>query len=87
MKYLVLSLLFLTSCMPEKKAAITTADSAPVQNSMTTNKDDFSDLEKKTDGGCTTEEDLEKKIMEKTKKGPAKAFKLQGGDPGCSTSE
>ena len=35
--------------------------------------------------GCSNEEDLEKKIMEEAKKKPEEAFKLQGGDTGCST--
>ena len=52
--------------------------------SVSSSSDDFSDLEKKEeDESCDTTEDLEKKIEEKAKK--QEAFKLQGGDPGCTT--
>lgn len=42
-------------------------------------EDDFSDLKAKKEG-CTTEEELKKKLEEEAKK---KAFKLQGGNTDC----
>ncbi len=44
-------------------------------------QDDFSDL-KKDDEACDTQEDLEKKIEEQARQ--KQAFKLQGGDEGCT---
>lgn len=73
-----IGLILLIGCQEQKKAA------APVQSAVVQSEDDFSDLEKKDDGSCDTTEDLEKKIIEAKKK-PKQAFKLQGGDSGCST--
>lgn len=75
------TLLFLSCHKEEAPKVAQVQQSAVVQA-----EDDFSDLKKKDDESCDTEEDLEKKIMEQAKKKPAKAFKLQGGDTGCTTN-
>lgn len=86
MKMILLFAVLLLSCVKEddqKARSINTTNLSAVAN--TTNSDDFSDLKKEGDEECDSEEDLEKKIMEEAKKKPEKAFKLQGGDTGCST--
>lgn len=72
------------SCNKEDGSAqssLSTQESA--SSAVSSGTEDFSDLEKKKDESCDTTEDLEKKIEEKAKK--QEAFKLQGGDPGCTT--
>lgn len=82
MKILTLFVLLLTiGCQKEeapKNAVPLTGSSQAVSQS---NDIDF---DKKKDESCDTEEDLERQIEEAKKKEPT-AFKLQGGDTGCST--
>lgn len=73
-------LLTLSSCKEEAKP-VSSADA--VSSAAATKAEDFDFEKKDKDESCSTEEDLEKQI-EKAKKAP-KAFKLQGGDPGCTT--
>lgn len=69
--------LVLISCQQETKVA---ADTSAVQKIEPSADVVF---DKKKDESCDTEEDLEKQIEEAKKK--PEAFKLQGGDSGCST--
>lgn len=81
---LTLVLITITSCQQEKKDTAPIADAVSSAAAASSAAQDNLDFEKKDkDESCSTEEDLEKQI-EKAKKEP-KAFKLQGGDPGCST--
>ncbi len=83
MKLIILSfLIFVSSCVEEQEKKPTSLSAA---SAMQAKSKDFSDLEKTEDEGCDSKEDLEKKIMEEARKKPEKAFKLQGGEPGCST--
>lgn len=80
---LLISLVFF-SCNKESSSQTNATFSASSSSKKSVSaQDDFSDLEKKKDESCDTTEDLEKKIVEKAKK--QEAFKLQGGDPGCTT--
>ena len=87
MRLLTLFCLLVFSCQQEtpKKEMPTLQKSSTVSNGQASSQasaDDFSDLAKKDDESCDTEEDLEKKIQEKIKK--KEAFKLQGGDSDCT---
>ena len=75
--------LILFSCNKEESSLPSNSTSSSSALSSANDPNDFSDLEKKDDESCDTTEDLEKKIEEKAKK--QEAFKLQGGDEGCST--
>ena len=83
MKVLIASILLLAiSCQQEEKK------SEPIpqlQKSATVAKEtaapSIEDLTKKKDEGCTTEEDIKKKLEEEIK--AAKAPSLQGSDAGC----
>ncbi len=81
---LILMLFIVIGCQEQTKTVASqdgvsgAATSAPIAGS---NEIDFEKKEK--DESCDTEEDLEKQIEEAKKK--QEAFKLQGGDSGCST--
>ncbi len=67
----------------ESTSKVSSGISSSITKKSMSGEDDFSDLEKKKDESCDTAEDLEAKIEEKIK--TQEAFKLQGGDPGCTT--
>lgn len=86
-KFLVLiSLLYLVSCQKEEAPAPVKRSQAPAEYDFTKKgthsqkaNDDFSDLKKKDDESCDTEEEITKKLAEPKQE----AFQLQGGDTGC----
>ena len=80
---LVCFLLIILGCNKEEAQSSSNLSTTSSAVSSSQDPNDFSDLEKKDDESCDTTEDLEKKIKEKSKK--QEAFKLQGGDEGCST--
>lgn len=82
---LILFLFLLTSCqseeqkvIPQKKIQKSNYDFNAKSNSLNSS-DDFSDLKKKDDESCDTEEEVTKKLAEPKQE----AFQLQGGDSGC----
>ncbi|GEM_PF-2911627 len=87
----LLLIVTLTSCQQETKSTDSNTTDAVSGAASTSLKahDTAIDFDKDKDKGkakdesCDTEEDLEKQI-EAAKKKP-EAFKLQGGDSGCST--
>ncbi len=85
MRLILLFSILLFSCVKEESKTSKARSLTATASEVTTSSNDFSDLKKEGDEGCDSEEDLEKKIMEEAKKKPEKAFKLQGGDTGCST--
>ncbi|MCO4792098.1 MAG: hypothetical protein KC493_00185 [Bacteriovoracaceae bacterium] len=91
MKFLAVSLLlFLVSCNKETESPAPVSLQKTKKTTTTTNtgtainpNDDFSDLKKKDDEHCDSEEELLKKQIEKAKKAKEQPIKLQGGDEGC----
>lgn len=83
MKYLLISLLFFSCVESKKKIAPAPSLEGFSKESSQKLEDDFSDFKKK-DESCDSEEEVQKKIEEKLKKEPTKAFKLQGGEPDCA---
>lgn len=89
LKILVLISLLFVSCNKDEDVA-TPNRKAPEVNNYDFNaksnsldkKDDFSDLEKKDDESCDTEEEITKKLA----KPKQEAFQLQGGDSGCDVT-
>ena len=84
MKKLLLAIILLTtlSCKKEEASATTTTPVSTKLGSTTTEKDDFSDLTEEKDESCGTEKDIEKQIMEASKK-KEKEVKL-GGTTDCT---
>lgn len=80
--FLVALILMVNSCQKEEKAAATSDGVSGAASAVTPKAADI-DFDKKKDEACDTEEDLEKQIEEAKKK--QEAFKLQGGDGGCTT--
>lgn len=81
--FFVLSLITtMSSCQEEKSSTVQDGVSGAASSAFVQAGNDI-DFDKKKDESCDTEEDLEKQIEEAKKK--QEAFKLQGGDPGCTT--
>ncbi len=80
----LLTSLFIFSCQKEEVSVAKTIvpsvnyDFNSKSNSLKSG-DDFSDLKKKGDESCDTEEEITKKLARPKQE----AFKLQGGDTGC----
>jgi len=70
---ILLVLPFLIRCQDKQSVSSMHSSPVPVTSSS---EENFDDLKPKT-GGCTTEEDIKKKLEEAEK---AKTFKLQGND-------
>ncbi len=87
-KTILISLLILISCNKEETKVVEASKPQPHYdfsknaNSVSV-KDDFSDLKKKVDESCDTEEEIKEKLV----KPKQEAFKLQGGDTGCDISQ
>jgi hypothetical protein len=83
------TLFLFLSCQEEKKNerpvskqnTASSYDFNAKSNSMKA-KDDFSDLKKKDDESCDTEEEIAEKLAKPKKE----AFQLQGGDTGCDVT-
>ena len=81
-------LLILVSCQDNKtgQASKEVAFSAVSNNGQSgSSEDNFDDIAKlgKKDESCATEEEIKENFKPKSEEKP-KAFKLQGGDPGCT---
>ena len=81
---LILLVLLLAGCMEKETPSINNTLTTAGIATSNSKEDDFSDFKKKDDESCDGEEDIHKKIQEKLKKEPAKAFKLQGGEADCA---
>ena len=85
MKKFLLAIILLTtlSCKKEEtNSTAVTSSASTTLGSTTTAKDDFSDLTEEKDESCGTEKDIEKEIMEASKK-KDKEVKL-GGTTDCT---
>ena len=78
-----LFLLMVSSCQKQEEAPAKSDGVSGAASSAASPKAADIDFDKKKDEACDTEEDLEKQIEEAKKK--QEAFKLQGGDGGCTT--
>lgn len=79
----VLLILMVSSCQKQEEVPAKSDGVSGAASSAMAPKAEDIDFDKKKDESCDTEEDLEKQIEEAKKK--QEAFKLQGGDGGCTT--
>ena len=85
--FFILSLI-IVSCNKEDKALVPVKNTTPksydfnAKSNSLERKDEFSDLKKKDDEACDSEEEITKKLA----KPKQEAFQLQGGDTGCDVS-
>jgi hypothetical protein len=87
LKTILYVFLFVLIGCQENKSIITqpTVQAGSSISAQSGSKDNFDDLEKlgKDEEACATEEEIKENFKPKPEEKP-KAFKLQGGDPGCA---
>jgi hypothetical protein len=85
---LIISLIFVSCNKEEIKSSTPVSEKSSAsydfnaKSNTLEKKDDFSDLKKKEEEACDTEEEITKKLA-KPKQEP---FQLQGGDTGCDVT-